>query len=61
MKNLIVEIQMATEGLEEKNMRRPQKEKKIVEKIRSIQEAQYMTKKNSTEREQRNPSGRNHW
>lgn len=56
MKNLRIKIQMATEALEEKKKTEweDKKKKNVDKKIRSIQEAQYMTKKSSTERDQRN-------
>ena len=50
IKNLMIEIQMATEGLEEKKNRRQKEKKNVDKKIRSIQEARYVTKKSSRDR-----------
>ena len=50
IKNLMIEIQMATEGLEEKKNRRQKEKKNVDKKIRSIQETRYVTKKSSRDR-----------
>ena len=43
---------MATEGLEEKKKQKTKRKNNVDKKIRSIQEAQYVTKKSSKERDQ---------
>lgn len=49
----MIEIQMATEGLDEKkNREKTNRKTNVDKKIRSIQEAQYVTKKSSTETDQ---------